>query len=345
MRALLLPLSYIYGAGVSLRNLLFDIGVLKTRSVGIPVISVGNISVGGTGKTPFVELLVRRLTQRGRKVAVVSRGYRRESSGTVVVSNGTVRCAEADAAGDEPAQMAEKLAGVVVVVDELRVRGAQYARDHFGVDIIVLDDGFQHRYLKRDLDIVVVSAAELVSHNWLVPAGNRRESLGAVRRADLLVVSRVASKDHWLSLEGPLHARFHRPAVGVRVRPSGFKKAVSGFSLDLKSLSGKRVVAFSGIGTPEGFEETMRSLQLEVVKHFRFPDHHRFSVNDLKAVKMTFHGSGADYLVTTEKDSVRLRGSTSRAREFMEQTPLFYVEIEHEIIGGEEHLTKALERI
>ncbi|MBM4160279.1 MAG: tetraacyldisaccharide 4'-kinase, partial [Ignavibacteria bacterium] len=97
MRALLLPLSYLYGAGVALRNLLFDIGVLKIRNVGIPVISVGNISVGGVGKTPFVELLVRRLTQRGRKVAIVSRGYRRKSTGTVVVSNGEVKCAEADA--------------------------------------------------------------------------------------------------------------------------------------------------------------------------------------------------------------------------------------------------------
>ncbi|MBM4159597.1 MAG: tetraacyldisaccharide 4'-kinase, partial [Ignavibacteria bacterium] len=303
------------------------------------------ISVGGVGKTPFVELLVRRLTQRGRKVAIVSRGYRRKSTGTVVVSNGEVKCAEADATGDEPAQMSEKLPGVVVVVDELRVRGAQYAREHFDVDIIVLDDGFQHRYLKRDLDVALVSADEVFSRDWLLPAGNRRESLGALRRADLLVVSHVANREHWVSLEGPLHAQFRKPAIGVRVRVRAFKKAVSGFSVDLKSLDGKRVVAFSGIGIPEGFEETMRSLQLEVVKHFRFPDHHRFSVNDLKEVETTFQHTGADYLVTTEKDIVRLKGSGLGARELTERAPLFYVEIEHEVIAGEQHLTAALARI
>jgi tetraacyldisaccharide 4'-kinase len=335
----------VYGAGVALRNLLFDIGILKAHKAGVPVVSVGNISAGGVGKTPFVELLTRMLTQRGRKVAVLSRGYKRRSAGTVVVSNGQVLCAEADTAGDEPAMMAAKLHGVVVVVDERRARAAQYVARQFAVDVLVLDDAFQHRYLRRDLDIVLLSADEFRAGNHLLPAGNRREPLTALSRADLLVVSQVEDLEGLRRVEESLRALADRPVIGVRTRVSAFKKAHSGFSVDLKSLKGKEVVAFSGIGNPNAFELTLRSMGLEVKRHFRFADHHRFVNEDLQRLERACRELGVDFLVTTEKDVTRLKGCTSRGREFAERNPLFYVEIEHEVIRGEEVLKEVLARL
>ncbi len=344
MRALLLPFSYLYGAGVALRNLFFDIGVLKTQRVSVPVISVGNISVGGVGKTPFVELLARRLSQHGRKVAIISRGYKRESSGTLVVSNGSLMCADADSAGDEPAQLASKLRGVVVIVDERRVRGARHAIQHFGAGIVILDDGFQHRYLHRDLNIVIVSSDEVLLGDRLLPAGNRREPLSALRRADIIVVSRCIDEEHFHRAEQRLRQRFDTPLSGVQIRASAVKKASSGFSVDLRSLSGKRVVAFSGIGSPEGFETTLASLKLDVKKHFIFADHHRFTSEDVKSVEDSARKAQADYIVTTEKDAARLSGAGLEMKDFVERNPVYYVEIEHNVIAGEQELAKALAR-
>jgi tetraacyldisaccharide 4'-kinase len=158
VRPYLVPLVPFYAAGMVVRNWLFDMGFLRATQVDVPVISVGNLDAGGAGKTPLVEFLARTLAAKGRKVAIVSRGYGRTTSGMVVVSNGFVICAEASASGDEPAQMAAKLSGVRVVVDEVRSRGAQYAVSKLGADVIVLDDGFQHRYLRRNVDIVVIPA-------------------------------------------------------------------------------------------------------------------------------------------------------------------------------------------
>jgi tetraacyldisaccharide 4'-kinase len=341
----LLPFSYIYGAGVALRNLLFDIGVLQAHRAGVPVVSIGNISVGGVGKTPFVELIARMLMQRGRKVAILSRGYKRKSAGTVVVSNGQILCAEADTAGDEPAQMAAKLGGAVVVVDEQRARAARYAEGRFGVDTIVLDDAFQHRYLHRDLNIVIVSADEIRKGDRLLPAGNRREPLRALSRADLIVVSQTEDENTLRAAEDSLRARFEKPVLAVRTRVSAFKNAHSGFSVDLKSLRGKKVVAFSGIGNPDAFGTTLTSMGLEIKKHFKFPDHHRFGSEDLKELEQALRGAGVEFLVTTEKDFTRLKGSVSDDRAFTERNPLFYVEIELEIIHGEDRLRHALARL
>jgi len=344
MRALLLPFSYLYGAGVAIRNLFFDIGILKTQRVSVPVISVGNISVGGVGKTPFVELLARRFSQQGRKVAIISRGYKRVSGGILVVSNGSVVCADADAAGDEPAQLASKLRGVIVIVDEQRVRGARHAIQHFGAGIVILDDGFQHRYLHRDLNIVIASTDEVLLGDRLLPAGNRREPLSALQRADIIVVSRCDDEEHFHRAEQRLRDRFDKPLVGMQIRVSAFKKASSGFSVDLRSLSGKRVVAFSGIGNPEGFETTLASLKLDVKKHLIFADHHRFTSEDVKSVEDSARKAQADYIVTTEKDAARLSGSRSEVKDFVGRNPVYYVEIEQNVIAGEQELTQALAR-
>lgn len=326
-----------------LRNWFFDTGIFKTHKVGVLVISVGNISAGGVGKTPLVELLAKRFLQQGRKVAIVSRGYKREGSGTVVVSNGAQQCAEADKSGDEPAQLAAKLKGVVVIVDEDRVRGARYAVKTFKAQIILLDDGFQHRYLHRDVDIVIVSLEEILKGDWLLPAGNRREPVNSLRRANLVVVSRCGNNEQFQKAKLLLDQQIGKPIVGVMTQASAFRRAKSNFSLDLNGLQGKKIVAFSGIGNPAQFEQTIVSLKMEMKEHLVFADHHRYTEENLKKIEQVFVSSNADYLVTTEKDIARLGGMGSPAQDFFDRTPTYYIEIEQKIIAGGEYFNKVLE--
>ena len=333
LRILLAPFALVYGVGVLVRNWLFDFGLLPTTRVDIPVVSVGNVSTGGTGKTPLVEFLARDLRARGKKVAVISRGYQRSTSGYVVVSNGVQRCAEASASGDEPSQMAEKLDGVVVVVDEQRVRAARRVIKEFKPNIILLDDGFQHRYLHRDLNIAVVSSDEMLSPSWLLPAGNKREPVSSLRRADVVVVSRCADLEMFSAISNRLAGRTSAPIVGMNIRPVSLKHAATSAVTDLQSISGKRVVAFSGIGNPGQFEQTVESLSAVLVKHHRFPDHHQYSASELETIQQTFSTQKADFILTTEKDVARLRGNSDF---FLKQKPLYYIDVRAEMLWGME---------
>jgi tetraacyldisaccharide 4'-kinase len=345
MRELLLPLSFLYHAGVAVRNWCFDHRWLPTTEVNVPVISVGNIKAGGVGKTPLVEFLARRLTERGKLVAVLSRGYGRATSGTLVVSNGFVQCAAADEAGDEPAQMAAKLSGVVVVVDEDRVRGARYAIERFRVDSILLDDGFQHRYLHRDLDLVILPYDEIGQKMVLLPAGDYREPFSALRRCDIVVITRCSSLEDALRSREILRQRLEKPVVAFALRVRAVRRAATRFSVDLNGLVGKRIVAFSGIGNPDSFDRTLHSLKWEVVQHRRFADHHRYSREELEGLKREFTELKADYLVTTEKDVARLIGAQNGARQLLEQMPLYYVEVEQSVLMGEGELEEVLTKL
>lgn len=345
MRPLLLPFVPLYGAGVAIRNWFFDFGLLGTQKVSVPVISVGNLSAGGSGKTPFVELLSKRLMLAGRKVAVVSRGYKRGSSGTLVVSSGVVQCAEASVAGDEPAQLAAKLTGVVVIVDERRARGAKYAIEKFGADVIILDDGFQHRYLKRDLDILVLPVAEVEKPDWMLPAGNRREPMTSIKRASLIALSRCETIERFQEARAVVQKWTNKPVIGVATKVSAFRRASSRFSVDLVGIKGKTAVAFSGIGNPESFGRTLNSLGLEVKQHVVFPDHHLYRESDLKNLENLSAESQADYCVTTEKDVARLSSPKNEYQSFLEKTPLFFVEIEQSVIAGEPELNEGIDKL
>ena len=344
IRALLLPLSYLFGVGVALRNRFFDIGLLSTEHVDVPVISVGNISAGGVGKTPFVEFLARWFMQQGKKVAIVSRGYKRRGSGTLVVSNGLVQCAEAALAGDEPAQLAAKLKGTVVIVDERRARGANFARNRFKVDVILLDDGFQHRSLKRDLDLVLLPVDEVKKKHRLLPTGNYRESTGALRRCDGVVLTRCESKEHFEQALATVKTLTDKPVIGTVTRVSAVRRAQSHFSVDLNGLKGKKIVAFSGIGDPVSFKRTLHSLKWEVVRFLPYPDHHRYSGGDVETIKKALKQAEGEYLVTTEKDVYRLSDAGGAARELINHAPLFFVEIEQAVLVGEELLEGWLKR-
>jgi tetraacyldisaccharide 4'-kinase len=324
---------------IVIRNWFFDIRILKTTNVSVPVISVGNISVGGVGKTPIVEMLIERL-MRSYRIAVVSRGYGRKSSGTVIVSDGQGKITTIENAGDEPIQLAGKFSELIIVVDEKRVRGAQKAVE-LGAKTILLDDGFQHRYVYRDLNIVVMSAEEILKDNWLLPAGNRREPMKAIGRANLIVISRCGDTSEFKRAAGKLES-YNKPAVGVRTKFKSIRHVSDNKILELKAFKGKKAVAFSGIGNPRSFEKVLAEVNLTIAEHVVFSDHHWYSDNDIKKIIEARRKQAADFIVTTEKDVVRLRRQFSR---FLETEPIFVAEIQQEVLAGEEKLNELLKQV
>ena len=339
-RSILLPFSLLYGLGVSVRNLFFDIGIIKTTSAGVPVISVGNISAGGTGKTPIVEMLAARLKRAGKKPAVVSRGYRRTSTGYVLVSGGSGPCTDVRNAGDEAYQLATDLNGVIVAVDESRVRAAQNVVHSPGADRIILDDGFQHRYLHRDLNIVVVTASEILKGEFLLPAGNRREPLSALKRSDIVIVTRWKDREEFDRAAMKLR-RYGKPVAGARVEFSALRTMSTNQPLETSTLSGKRVVAFSGIGNPASFEELLSSSGALVEQYLVFRDHHWYSENDIKNISDARKRSNAAFVVTTEKDAARLHAASGK---FSESTPVVVARIRQNVTVGGELLNDLLRR-
>ena len=336
LRIFLAPLSLLYWLVVVVRNLLFEIGVLRTVKVTVPVVSVGNISVGGTGKTPLIEYLARFFGSRGKKVAVISRGYKRTTRGYVVVSNGFQRCAEVAESGDEPSQLAEKLDGVIVAVDEDRVRAAHNVVREFKPDLILLDDGFQHRYLHRDIDIVVLTSEEILSRPWLLPSGNGREPLPSLERADMIVLSHCDDVTTFFEASRRLPDFIETPMVGITLAPVSVKNAFTSAKCSLEDIVGIRVVVFSGIGEPDNFEKTLASLRVKVVQHVRFPDHHRYSERDVETILRTSKEQQAVMILTTEKDSARLRGDAILREKFLKHHPVNYLEVQVEFVAGKE---------
>jgi tetraacyldisaccharide 4'-kinase len=328
---------------MSVRNLLFDAGILNIHRMEVPVISVGNIAVGGTGKTPMVEYIAGHLKDRGLRVAVLSRGYGRMSTGYQVVSNGYQRCAEAITAGDEPAQMADTLQGVVVAVDENRVHGARQLLQDFRPEVIILDDGFQHRSLGRALDLLLMRASDILGKRRLLPAGYLREPLTGLRRADLVGVSGWQDEEAFSRAVSVIQNRTSKPVIGYSLRPQKLRRLLTG---DVVSNSGgdKPVAAFSGIARPEGFEHTLKTFGIDVAVHVAVPDHYWYRPEDLHSLARKAGDSGARSLVTTQKDAVRLL-SVQGIRELDAQFPVLVLETGVVIEHGREILIQHLEAL
>jgi tetraacyldisaccharide 4'-kinase len=312
-----------------MRNVCYDRGVLQAIRVPVPVISVGNMTTGGTGKTPVVEYLVRQCLTQGRKVAVISRGYKRETKGTVVVSDGRQVLADMAQAGDEPFQVAQKFSQIVVIVDEQRARGAQFAVGQFHVDVIILDDGFQHRALKRDLDIVMIDGQQSLAPTQMLPAGRRREPLNGLRRADIVAFSRA---DNVTKQADELRPYGLKLFMNIRYRPVRLHHYLGSEIIELSALKETSCVAFCGIGNPHSFEQTLREIRIDV-KHFAsYADHHRFSISDIESIKHQANQLKVNVIITTEKDAVRLKGLSLGGQTNTLQ--LYYLEVEAEITEG-----------
>ena len=339
MRTMLLPLSWLYGLAAAARNCAFDMGLVPRRRGAVPVIAVGNLTAGGTGKTPLVEHITGRLAARGLNVAVVSRGYGRRSHGVVIVSRRGDILADAFTGGDEPVQIARKFRSASVVVGERRADAVEKAVTECGAVVIVLDDAFQHRAIERDLDILVIDASTDFLRERLLPAGMRREWFSALRRAGLVGFSRAAENEDppWA---GAL-ARWSRAGTfAYRTLIARFAAMPGDEPVAGESLKGKRVLAFSGIGSHGGFVASLRAAGVDVVAEKRFPDHHIYNGRDLDRILEA--ARAADACMTTEKDMVRLLADPGLMARIGVAVPFIYAVATIVILRGEGLLEEAV---
>lgn len=294
---LLCPLGWLYGLIGRCRALLYRRGVFGTYRAGVPVIAVGNLAVGGTGKTPMVDHLVKYLQARGRKVAVVSRGYRGDVRGVAVVSEGAGPLLSPGTCGDEPFLLARRNPLAVVLAAPRRAAGVRLAEERFGAEVIVLDDGFQHLAVHRDLDIVLLDARRPLGNGKVLPAGLLREVPAALRRADLLVLTRSDGSERTCPSPGT-------PRLRCRHLLDDQARALTGETLPLSALAGRRGVAFAGIADPRGFFDSLTARGLQLVDTVALPDHVAYDSATL--ARLVSACRQADFLVTTEKDGVKL---------------------------------------
>lgn len=323
-------LSPIYGKITNLRNALYDKGVFETHDLRAPTISVGNITTGGTGKTPLVAYIARGLAKRGEKVCILTRGYGRENAKQrVLVSDGEQVLVDAETGGDEPVELAQKLLGkAIVIADADRVSAAEWALRKFGVTVFVLDDGFQHRKVKRDLDIVCIDATNPCDRGRMLPFGRLREPLPGLARADAMIITRSDLVSDVDDLKSRL-AEWNSTAVIFEAK--NVIRAITpieAFRLSEQSTqrteNAQPAFAFCGLGNPANFFELLRLKKINVVGSAEFGDHHYYSQKEIDKVSNAAKNAGAEYLLTTAKDAVKISNLKF-------EIPCFVVEIKVEI--------------
>ncbi len=337
---LLYPFSIIYSLIIWIRNKLYDWKIFRSFKIeNCKVISVGNISVGGTGKTPVIKYLTIYLSKLGFKVAILSRGYRRKSNDTVIVSDGKQLLSDWEDAGDEPYFLAQQLDAIPIVVDADRYKGAQIIQRQFQPDIILLDDGFQHRHLHRDLDIVLVDVSVGFGRGLLVPAGFLREPIGNLKRADLIWFTRVDQSYKLESVINQVRRYFSGPTITSEHRAVEIIQANTSNRFHLSFLNQKKVILFSGIANPSSFEKTVFDLAGDVKNHLKFSDHYQYRPIDVKSITDKAREADADIILTTEKDFVRIAALIENI------TNIFYLTIDIYISSHLDVLKHQLTRV
>jgi tetraacyldisaccharide 4'-kinase len=358
--AFLQVLSYLFSAIAQSRLWLYRHRILHDQPLGCLVVVVGNLTVGGTGKTPVVEKFARALHERGRKVAILSRGYKSkappfwkkwwyglthtEEPPPRIVSDGRSVLLDSEQAGDEPYMLARNLPGVIVIVDKNRVKAGAYAIKRFGCDTLILDDGFQYLPLKGRLNLLLVDKTNPFGNGHLLPRGVLREPIKHLRRASYVFLTK-SNGERDRELEALIQQ--HNPGVDIiecAHRPQylqrfGAAPDEEGRRQPLTWLKGRRVLAFSGIATPESFEKFLRDLGAMLMARERFLDHYRYGQEDLDALMDLARREGAECLVTTEKDAVRLPENQSFP------LPIYYLRLEIDIIRGAANFDEAVGRL
>jgi len=301
------PLSRLYGRTMTVRAGLYASGRLPSRSLPGPSVSVGNLTFGGTGKTPMVELLARRFRFEGRRPAILSRGYGRRSRGVVVVSTGDGPLVSPELGGDEPVALARSTAGVVIVVGERRAEAARRAAD-LGADLFLLDDGFQHLGVRRDVNLLLLDARDPFGGGRLPPFGRLREPVSALARADAVIFTRVG-RDTPAPEAVREVVRWHPgvPIFHARIEAAGLRDE-SGNPISASSLLDRRCLAVSGIANASGFAATLQELELYPEDRLIFRDHERYRERHLTRIRRAAERTGSAWIVTTEKDAVKLTG-------------------------------------
>jgi tetraacyldisaccharide 4'-kinase len=332
---ILLPLltlvSIPYGLAMRVRSRLYKTGILPTRRLPKPVIAVGNISVGGTGKTPVTALIARYCLDRGKKVCVISRGYGGSLEGSCrIVSDGRSVLLSAGEAGDEPVLLAKSVPGLMVVIGSDRHAAGLYALERLAPDIFILDDGYQHIRLHRDLNVLLLDCQRPFGNGKVLPAGLLREPCSAAKRADLVIYTRCGAHIPYGHFPGIPFCRASHELIGV-VSPDG------GAMQPLSNLFHLRGVAFAGIADPAVFFTMLDEAGLNIAARVSLPDHCRYGIIEINEILATSASVASDYLITTEKDLVKLSAH-------MEQLGRVYAAILEVEIADKEHLTDKLQK-
>jgi len=310
-RALLAPLALaerVFRAGAAAHSALYDAGLARQVRAGAPVVSIGNLAVGGAGKTPAALAVAERLVARGRRVAVLSRGYGARRTDARVVSDGTRVLLAAEDAGDEPFLLARRLPSAAVLCGPSRAELARRAVEELRADALVLDDGFQHRRLARDVDVVVLDAANPAGNGRLLPRGPNREPWSALSRAQLAWISRVdqAAPRELEALRARVRAATGREPVQSRHAVTDVLDGSLANSLGKGALAGRRALLLCALARPDGFRRTLADLGAVVAGERVFRDHHAFSEGEIEEALRAAAAAGCDVVATTEKDAVRL---------------------------------------
>jgi tetraacyldisaccharide 4'-kinase len=325
IRAPLYLPAKIYELVVRARLALYENGLLRTYKLESPVISVGNLTVGGTGKTPCVAFLANFLRDEGHHVAILSRGYRRGSSGRVEVSNGEDILCGPLAAGDEPYLLANSCPGVRVVVDADRYSAGKWLAEQKPVTVFILDDAFQHLRLARDLNLALIDATEPLT--GLLPAGRLREPVRGLRRADAVIVTRSDRISDRQAFERKILKHTDIPVFYAHHEMTRMRRLDEGGITDASDLERRRVAAFSGIARPERFISDLSNLGIKVVQRFDFPDHHRYEPDEFLNILKSARAAEVEAIVTTEKDAANLTG-LPREMFGLSAVPIYAAQIE-----------------
>jgi len=346
----------VYQQAVQLRLGLYRRRLFRPQELGCPVVSVGNLTVGGTGKTPVAEMLARELQRRGRRVAILSRGYKSVPRPFAqrlrnklfkhldlfpprIVSDGKDVLLDSRRAGDEPHMLAKNLPGVCVLVDKDRVKSGLHALRHFGSDVLLLDDGLQYQRLRHRIDVVLVDSQAPFGNEHLLPRGTLREPPANLRRASYIIVTKSGPQPDEALLARL--RRLNRTAAIIECNhaPRHWQDLRTGEKLPLDHLKGRHVGAMSGIARPESFEEGVRQLGAKVEVTKAFADHHRFTKKEILRFLEWCDRRSLDALVTTEKDAVRFPEIDDP------KVPMLFLRVEIEILRGREHWEELLARL
>lgn len=329
LRFILFPLVPVYLLIIKLRNWFFDKNVLKSRNVNAKIISIGNITVGGSGKTPLVIYIAELLKMNGKKVGVLSRGYGRKSKGYKLVSDGNKIFTNVQESGDEIYHTVLECK-IPAAVCEARVKGAEKLIAETGVDTIVLDDAFQHRWVKRDLDIAIIAQRFLITNNFyvnnLLPTGDLREPYSGLKRADVIIINRKFTD----KLEIPVEKKKYFESKKIFTafyRAISFVDIVKKDEYKLEEFDGQKSLVISGVANPVSFLNVLSQTNVDISNKIIFKDHKKYTLKEVKRIRKSFYSTNSHSVVTTEKDAVKLM---SFAKEF-DDIDIFFLKIKLEM--------------